>query len=147
SGILLVVSGGMLLFRRDEGIYVYSTALAATLIWSIAEAGLDWWRLVPRLDVWVVLALALLLPQVRRGLSSPSRGPRRALIAVTGLTAAALVASLANGRENLQGQIPNRTGLATADVAGPSISPNDWVAYGRSNLGDRFAPARQITPD
>ena len=33
-----------------------------------------------------------------------------------------------------------------ADAAGPKISPHDWTAYGRSGYGDRFAPAKQITP-
>ena len=79
AGVLVIAAGYLLARRRAVALYVYAFMLAATTIWSIVEVRFDWWRLVPRLDVWVVVALVLLLPWMRKRLVASSSGPTIAL--------------------------------------------------------------------
>src|SRR4029453_18260124 len=72
----VIATGHLLVRRRAAALYVFASMLALTAIWSIAEVGFDWWQLVPRLDVWVVIALGLLLPWVRNKLVAPAKTGR-----------------------------------------------------------------------
>ena len=143
---VLVIATGFLIARRDAmALYVYAFMLAASTIWAIVEARFDWWRLVPRLDVWVVVALVLLLPWVQRRIGA-RRNATLALGAATAFSVVVLGISLVMDYDDRPGEVPERSQPLATDAAGPKISPSDWVAYGRSGLGDRFAPATQITP-
>lgn len=146
TGAAVVATGYLLARRRAAALYVYASVLAVTTIWSIAEVGFDWWQLVPRLDIWVVIALGLLLPWVRDKLVAPSKTATVALAASTALAIVVLGISLATDDHDRPGQIAEQSVPVAADAAGPKISPHDWIAYGRSGYGDRFAPAKQITP-
>jgi quinoprotein glucose dehydrogenase len=146
AGAAVIATGYLLARRRTAALYVYASMLAVTTIWSIAEVGFDWWQLVPRLDVWVVVAIALLLPWVRNKLVAPSKTATVALSASTALAVVVLGISLATDYHDRPGQIAESSVPVAADAAGPKISPHDWTAYGRSGYGDRFAPAKQITP-
>jgi quinoprotein glucose dehydrogenase len=146
AGALVIATGYLLVRRQAAALYVYAFMLAATTIWSIAEVRLDWWQLVPRLDVWVVIALVLLLPWVRNRLVAPSRATTLALATSTALPIVVLGISLALDYHDRPGQIAERSAPVATDAAGPNLSPNDWIAYGHSGFGDRFAPAKQITP-
>src|SRR5262245_48856319 len=148
AGALVIATGYLLVRRHAAALYVYAFMLAATTIWSLVEVRFDWWQLVPRLDVWVVVGLLLLLPWVRSKLAGLSNAATFVLGGATALPVVVLGASLATNYNDLRAEVPERAPVGGADVdaAGPAISPTDWVAYGRSGFGDRFAPARQITP-
>jgi len=146
AGVLVIATGYLLARRRAVALYVYALMLAATTIWSIVEVRFDWWRLVPRLDVWVVVALVLLLPWMRKRLVASSSAPTIALGAATVFSVIVLGISLAKDYDDRPGEVPERSQPLAVDAAGPKISPNDWIAYGRSGFGDRFAPATEITP-
>jgi quinoprotein glucose dehydrogenase len=146
AGVLMIASGYLFARRRAVALSVYALMLAATTIWSIVEVRFDWWQLVPRLDVWFVIALVLLLPWVRKKFVEPSRPATLALAAATAFSAVVLGISLAMDYNDRPGEVPERLQPLAVDAAGPKISPSDWVAYGRSGFGDRFAPATQITP-
>lgn len=66
AGLLLGASG-YLISRADlRGLWLYTLLFVLTLIWSLWEAGLDWWPLAARLDIPFLLGLWLLTPWVRR---------------------------------------------------------------------------------
>src|SRR5262249_48999440 len=146
AGVLVIATGYLFARRHPAALYVYAAMLAATTIWSIAEVGFDWWQLVPRLDVWVVVALVLLLPWVRNQLVAAPRMATLALALSTALSILVLGTSLAMDHHDRPGEVAERSQPFAADAAGPKISPNDWVAYGGANSGNRFAAASQITP-
>ena len=104
AGAAVIATGYLLVRRRAAALYVHASMLAATTIWSMAEVGLDWWQLVPRLDVWVVVALGLLLPWVRNRLVTSSSRPTLALAAATALSIVVLGVSLANDYHDRPGQ-------------------------------------------
>jgi len=64
----LLVVALLLLWRHAAALWLYVLLCLATLGWSVWEAGLDWWQLAPRLDLFAVLGLPLLLPAVWRAL-------------------------------------------------------------------------------
>ena len=69
AGIGLLITAGLLLAVRREALSVYGIVLLLSTLWSVMEVGLDWWQLVPRLALWFVLGLVLLLPWLRRPLT------------------------------------------------------------------------------
>jgi quinoprotein glucose dehydrogenase len=73
-GITLILSGALTIAGRVAGLYVYSVAFLATLVWSLFEAGLDGWALVPRLvGPFILLVIALLVMPARLLNGKPTR--------------------------------------------------------------------------
>ncbi|WKB53181.1 membrane-bound PQQ-dependent dehydrogenase, glucose/quinate/shikimate family [Eleftheria terrae] len=162
AGLCTAVAGGLLLRRQRAALALYALFLAGTSAWAVAEVGLDWWPLVPRIDVWLVLGAYLSLPWVQRALQAPAAaGPgswqARLLlgvtVVVTVLLGTALLrpeaeASIDTPAQGLS-QAPVSAAAAAAPTPGsdPRVAPADWVAYGGTGHGQRYAPAGQITPD
>ncbi|HEY9133126.1 MAG TPA: glucose/quinate/shikimate family membrane-bound PQQ-dependent dehydrogenase [Dyella sp.] len=149
AGLALAFDGYLLICRRATALWLYALILFGTTIWSVAEVRFDGWQLVPRLAVWVILAMWLLLPWIRRRLP-PAVGTWRQPGA--GMLGAAIGAALIVGAigyftdyRTLAGSVPEASMLAVGDD-GSGVPSADWPAYGRSSLGDRYAPATQITP-
>lgn len=69
-GAAMVVTAYLLWRRRPTALWVYAALVAATLVWSLWEAGLDWWPLAARGDVIFVLGVVMLTPWVTRGIGS-----------------------------------------------------------------------------
>lgn len=143
AGTVLLICG-VLLFRGDRrGALLYGLLLLGTLAWSLFEAGLDPWALLPRLGLLTALGLWLLLPRVRRGLWQAvppplwHRWPARAAAAAAGAFLAVLTAA------NLGHDVrtPSMPG-GSANVDGDA----EWAHYGATQAGTRFAPHDQITP-
>ncbi|WP_287674133.1 glucose/quinate/shikimate family membrane-bound PQQ-dependent dehydrogenase [Acetobacter sp.] len=148
SGIVLLITAIMLLKRWREALWVYAALVFATLIWSVAEAGFDFWALAPRGDVILPLGLLLLLPFVSRELlpASPANRVPLAVGIVAGL--AVYGYALTQDPQDLAGTLP------TVAQQGPAVTPGDvaeapaadWPAYGRTQFGNRYSPLTQITP-
>ena len=74
-GIAMVIAAVQIWRRRRSGHWIYAVVCLITLIWSLAEVGLNGWALLPRLDLILGLGLALLIlravggggPLMRRG--------------------------------------------------------------------------------
>ena len=154
AGIGMLIAG-VLVFKGKRSAQAFmALLLIATLIWSVIEVKFDWWQLLPRLDIWFVAAVWLLLPFVSRRLAPPAAGAakqpqagKKALCAAVALTVIAGVIALFQDYHDLHGEVPaeNMAATASGDFA-PGVEHNDWSAYGRSGYGDRYAPAAQITP-
>lgn len=142
---LLLAADAWLLWRRDpRGLWLFAAILAATLAWAVWEVGLDWWRLVPRGDLLVILGVLLALPWTTRAFNGRWPGHAAPLIAVLALAAIAGVASGTQDRWLREGALPGPRTTVSANYAG--VADGDWAAYGRSTLGDKWSPLRQLTP-
>jgi quinoprotein glucose dehydrogenase len=153
AGLVMLVTAFLLYRRRPAALWVYALLTAATLGWSVWEAGLDWWPLAARGDVVFLVGLALLTPWVTRALGDPG-APRQvgALrgggLALSGVLAVALVVgavSLLNDPHGKEGSLPQARAGASPDMRG--VPAGDWHAYGRTGFGQRYSPLEQITPE
>lgn len=134
TGVAVVISAVGLLRRKPYAAKVYGIMLAATLVWSLWEAGLDDWALMPRLAGPAIVGLLFLLPGIHRA-TGASRwwvgGPAlAALLLLVGTTV------VAQYRES---------GLASAaTVTPPAGAPKDWRHWGNGLDGTRYAAINQI---
>lgn len=143
DGIALLVSGVLLVARRRAGLHLYALALLATLVWALAEAGLDGWALAPRLGLWLLLGLGLLTPWPVRALAD-GRWPRSALPLACTVAVAGLV--LLVGLTHDPARIEGRLAPASASASAPAVPAGEWPAYGRTGAGLRYSPLTSITP-
>ena len=143
AGIGCFISGTLVLLRRPLGLLIYLIIFAGTLIWALAEVGLNFWELLPRVAGPLVFMIACSLPW-----AAESKGVllRRARIAGPILAA---VGALVLGAAFIKSQ-PQLGEHAVPDTATPSTiaagQPDEWASFGRSAAGTRYSPAAQITP-
>jgi len=146
TGLLLIATAALLLAGSCWALWVYAVLLLGTLAWAIAEIGFDWWDLVPRGDVLLVLGVWLLMPWITRHLRPGAPSGRIPLAASVLIAVIVGGVALSSDRQDIAGALP-------AAAATPPIPPDaaampdaDWRAYGRTQFGDRFSPLKQITP-
>ena len=148
AGLGLALTGVLVFKGRRAALGLLAALLLATVVWSLVEVRFDWWQLLPRLDIWFAAGVWLLLPFVQRRLA-PAAGAdsgKAALSAAVALTAVVGVIALFQDYHDLHGDVPAANMAATTPYDANGVSPNDWLAYGHSGYGDRYAPAAQITP-
>ena len=113
----------ILLFRRNAAaLVVYAVVLAGTLIWAIAEVGLDFWQLSPRGNLLMPIAVVLLLPWLTRALrpaTSAIRGAGLALSAALACSVIVLVAALFQNPHDQQGELPGVRATGVTYAAAP----------------------------
>ena len=143
AGAGIALSGVLLLAARRSALWLYALVLLASTVWAVAEVKLDWWQLLPRLDIWFVLGLLLLLPMVQRGL--PGKGGRAPLGLSLAVIAGVGIVSQFKDYHDIHATIDD----AGSQVGSPAPGSNgkDWTAFGSNGYGDRYAPASQITPE
>jgi quinoprotein glucose dehydrogenase len=160
-GLSLVVVAWLIARRRAAALHLYAVVLLAVLGWSLWEVGLDWWQLMPRGWLLVLLGIWLWLPLVRRRLTAlPTNGPALALWNQEKWDRAASVplgfAILCSGGVGVytmlvvppvaDGQAGSESVVAEANL-GAEFSEEDWHQYGRSPYGQRYSPLDQITAE
>ena len=147
-GIGFVVTAALVAMRSRAAVWLYAAVMLATLAWAVWEVGLDWWRLAPRGGVVVMLGLWLWLPAVRRRLDAAGemRGPSGWPVGLAAaICVAVAVVSMLRDPHAIEGRLPE----AAADRPAPAaeaVPPGDWPSYGRTGLGQRYAPLDAITP-
>ena len=157
----LLLTGLLLLMRSPWALWTFAALLVATLVWALGEAGLDWWPLAARLDVFFVIGAVLLLPWSTRSLAtrpasgstgdaarrpvSARHGAGLALALALGATALVSVASWFNDAHDVVGSLPPSQGAMTsAGEALRGVPPGEWHAYGRTGFGQRYSPLKEI---
>jgi quinoprotein glucose dehydrogenase len=154
---LAVGGSAVLLWRaRIAGGLLYALMLLATLPWSVWEAGLNGWALMPRLIAPAVLGLPLMLPAFRRRLATSSlivtRLARPGSIALAGLGFLALSGAALLSRPDDSPDPMFQAGRIASATARPAASPGageeqvDWLHYGNDPGGTRYSRLAQITP-
>ncbi len=150
AGVGLLVAAALVFARRRAAIWLYAVLLLGTLLWTLYEVRFDWWQLAPRIDLWCLLGLWLILPFVNRHIGARLvwRDGASGLLGL-GLVAGALMAgySLTQDYHSLKGAFSDAQmeGLDPEGQAGRLAS--EWTAYGGSSRGDRYSPADLITPE
>ena len=122
--------------RQTRGAWVYLLVFAATCLWAFSEAGTDFWQLLPRIGGPAAMAVLLVL----HGLfADPTK--RRiawATLTVSLLAAAAILFDIT--------RLPTTAGgMLSGPIA--SATSEDWTAFGRTQGGDRYSTAAQITSE
>jgi len=124
GGLVLILTGLLLLQRNPAALWVHAAMLTLTLVWSVWEAGLNWWPLAARGDVLFLCGLVMLTPWFSRGLLAATRqSARQALTAALGAFAAIAVVSWFQGPAGssapAMAQAAESAALIGTAVAGP----------------------------
>jgi len=139
-----LLAGLLLVLRRPMGAALYAAAFIATVVWALADAGLEFWPLVSRLVMPAALAMlvALAWPALRRSRGQP-----------VGRSAYAVAALLLVGLLGTAVSAFQPRPVVTAQGARPAVVPvakgseqRDWMHWGNTTAGTRFAALDQITP-
>lgn len=143
SGVALAGVAILLVLRSEWGPRLYAAILAATVVWSLMESGLDLLALLPRLAAWMGVGLWFLTPwhraAMRKGEETHVDGG--ALWVGGGILAGAVVLAVGGLQK---GPVLEGTTNAVAEGAAPV---EDWRHYGNSPKGTRFSEATQINAE
>ncbi|MDR2328413.1 MAG: glucose/quinate/shikimate family membrane-bound PQQ-dependent dehydrogenase [Comamonas sp.] len=141
AGVVLAVITWLYARDRVASLWLYAVLLFATIAWGIWESGTDFWALTPRLDIWFVLGLWLVLPWASRRLL-PSAGAKSLLSLALVAVLAVLGLSWFNDPQEVNGSLARAPSAQKTPVAG--VADADWPAYGRTQAGVRYSPLAQI---
>lgn len=145
-GAGLALAGVAVLLHRTDPVawWLYAALLVLTLGWSLWEAGLDWWGLAARGDVFFLVGALLLAPAVTRRLGHAGWRSGRgalALVMVAYLLTGAITAVV--DPHTREGSLPAARGSNAASTE-DGMPPGEWHAYGRTGHGQRYAPLAEI---
>ncbi|MCD2168014.1 membrane-bound PQQ-dependent dehydrogenase, glucose/quinate/shikimate family [Comamonas koreensis] len=145
AGLGLLLSGVQVLRGRRSGGWLYLATFAATVLWALAEVGLDYWSLVSRLLAMTfgaaVVSACLPLLQAGTPRARSNKGPL-ALAAVLLLVGLVSFASMFQ----IHPEVQNQAAISRKPVDAASAQ-KDWSHYGNSSNNDRFAALDQINVD
>ncbi|MDF7675163.1 membrane-bound PQQ-dependent dehydrogenase, glucose/quinate/shikimate family [Neisseriaceae bacterium ESL0693] len=130
------------LFRRNRGgsLWWFAAILLVSLLWSLWEVNTDFWALAPRLDIWFLLGLWLVLPWGTRQLQQ--RQGKKAIALMLVVILVTLAYSWLHDPQEINGTISRTQPAPVPDPNG--IKAEDWPAYGRTQGGSRYSPLAQI---
>ena len=145
AGLGLIVSSALLFRQRLLGAWLFAAAMILTVIWAVADAGLNFWPLVSRLFALGVLSLlvALVYPTLRK--ANGLAGGRGGYV-LGGVLAIAMVAGFWGMFQPHASVAPTGDGPALTKVD-PAKAQKDWAHYGNNEGGGRFAALDQINRD
>ncbi len=147
AGLGVLLTGVLLLANRRMALWLYAAVLLLSTAWALYEVKLDWWQLLPRLDVWFVLGLWLLLVAGRRHATPHARAGGAPLAIALVVTAVIGIASLFVDPYRIDGRIERSAAdLVPAPHPIPGVPDGDWHTYGGTSVGQRFSPLNAITP-
>lgn len=156
AGIAFAVTGILLIRAKHSALYLYAAFLIYTFFWALYEVGLDGWKLLPRLDIVIVLGFYLLMPWVRRGLKNSQgvnlpalSGPLRALstLLFIGLLSGTVLFIFIPPAAQTDEQAIKQIEQKTSDQAVGGEDNSQWHSWGGTHANNRYAPFDQITPD
>jgi len=134
AGLAALVAGiAVLTGRWRLAGWVYLVLMAVTLVWSLAESGLNGWALMPRLVSPFVLGLPLLVLALARG----GKAGRRAGLGVVAVAVVMVAAVWINsGFSPVPAQ--GREGAPVARAEG------DWIHFGNALSGNFYSSLAQV---
>lgn len=144
TGLAFLITAWLLFRRKSTALWLYAAIVLCTLAWAVWEIGFDWWELGPRGGIIVLLALWLLTPWARRGLTGPDARAPLILAVLASLAVAGY--SMTADPKDIAGELSADKVTPTADLGG-NVPPGEWHFYGRTQFGQRYSPLDQITPD
>ncbi|WP_311222525.1 MULTISPECIES: hypothetical protein [unclassified Acidovorax] len=153
AGLMMVLTGLLLLQGSPSALWAHAALLATTLAWSLWESGLDGWALAARSNVVWLLGLVMLTPWFTRGLDdSVPVAARRGLA-----TALASFAAVGLGAALYSSPATDRTARADSAAVSLGVSPKTalvadgamvrWPAERSQHLAARALPAVLEAPE
>ncbi|HWU64835.1 MAG TPA: glucose/quinate/shikimate family membrane-bound PQQ-dependent dehydrogenase [Ensifer sp.] len=148
AGLMFLLTAFFLWRRNALSLWLYAAFVLVALVWAISEVGFDWWALMPRGGIIILLGLWLAMPWIVRPLRARSAegrggvyaGPLLATLAIAIIVA---VASMFNDPHNIAGNL--QTDVVSPDPnLGDKSAAGDWTDYGRTQFGQRYSPLQQI---
>ncbi|RAU18772.1 membrane-bound PQQ-dependent dehydrogenase, glucose/quinate/shikimate family [Nitrincola tibetensis] len=138
AGLVLLLNAWLGFKRHALTRPLFALFLVVTMIWSLWESGYDWWALAPRLGLFMLLAIPLLVSKVA------DKGGRKVLFPVWAVLGVMTLGSLLANPHDLSGKLDMQVVRESPNLG---YSPeSSWYAYGRTNMGQRYSPLDQITP-
>ncbi|KQP37518.1 glucose/quinate/shikimate family membrane-bound PQQ-dependent dehydrogenase [Pseudorhodoferax sp. Leaf274] len=143
AGIALLASGFLVVRRNPAGAWLFALALVGTAFWALVDVGLRFWPLVSRLVAFGVLGvlMALAYPALVRAAGGR---PGKGAYAVAAVLVAALVATGGYAFVPMPVVAAQNPAQAATPVA-PGAAQKDWLHWGNTTAGSRFAALDQIT--
>jgi quinoprotein glucose dehydrogenase len=153
-GLGILIAGIQLIRQRQSGLGIYALVLAVAFIWTIYEVGFDKWQWIPRGALIIFLGLLLSLPFMVSGLRDKpkklwaprlSNGPFALRIVVAVIAVVSLAVWFVDPIDQ-QGTLEKvaTAGDTLVDPSGVPYPSEDWVAYGGTNLGQRYSALKEI---
>lgn len=146
AGLVTLVVAVLMWRRLVLALWMYLGLALATLAWAIAESGLNFWLLLPRLGLPLGVLSLLLWAQWSAAGSRPD-GSARAVMGAGCVVVLLLCGTLL---ATFPGSNEPKVQHSAARPSGAGTSPGDaghWRDYGRSKSGSRYLPAEQINVD
>ena len=151
AGIGCIIAGALIFARRTSAVYWFALVFIGTLIWTIQESGLDYWRWVPRFDIMLLLGIvfAFQLPRLKPGISRALSRSLAGVFILAFIVAAVLPFTALNTTPATNVPAAGAHSYAADTGTGKASQPDagDWYTYGGSLASQRFVNASQITPD
>ncbi|WP_312417539.1 membrane-bound PQQ-dependent dehydrogenase, glucose/quinate/shikimate family [Comamonas sp.] len=145
AGLGLLLAGVQVLRGRRSGGWLYLATFAATVLWALAEVGLDYWSLVSRLLAMTFGAavVSACLPLLQGG--APRARGNKGPLALAGVLLLVGLVSFASMFQ-IHPEVQNQAAISRKPVDAASAQ-KDWSHYGNSSNNDRFAALDQINVD
>lgn len=146
AGAGMTAAAYMLWRGRIIGVHIYITVFLFTLAWSIYEVGFSFWPSVPRLVTAIFLgALVLMVVPLLPTQNKPAS--TKAYFA-GGLALAVIFCGYLAAMFLPHDVVRNDFTPVSAQVSAITQAVgNNWMAWGKSGSGTRYAPLDQITPE
>ncbi len=111
AGLMFLLTAFFLWRRRIVALWLYALLVLVALVWALLEVGFDWWALMPRGGIIILLGLWLAMPWIVGPLRQRTDDGRRGLQAaplLVSLVIAIVVAvvSMFNAPHDLTGVLP-----------------------------------------
>ncbi len=152
SGLVTLIVALLVWWGHLLGLWLYLGLVVATLVWALAETGLEFWLLLPR--VGMPLGLAVLIVLVLRPGTRPTSGVGTgnacwAGISVIATAIAVLTTAYFGSGESgvLQAAHFSLPSTPAQASAANSADAAQWRHYGRTQAGTRYVPSDQINTD
>lgn len=139
-GLVMVVSAILIARHRRGGIVLYALAFIVAIVWSISDAGWDFWPLFSRLFAFGVLAFLCALVWPFMSAAQPAK--KGLPFTLAAVIAVALLASI-GGMFKPQTLVSATEAVPVKPVAAGEEQKN-WEHWGNTTHGDRFAALDQI---
>lgn len=145
AGLATTVVGGLVAMRSPLASPIFAVVFIATVVWALMESGLQFWPLFSRIFMFAIVALllALIHPLLLKSAGREARSGRSfsvALVFLIGIGAAVW------GMFQPHGLSPTEQ-IAPAVSVTPQTEQKNWLNYGNTPEGTRFAALDDITPD
>lgn len=144
SGVLMLAAAVQIIRARASGGVLFGMVFVGSLVWSLLDAGLDFWPLISRLMVLTgfMICVAASFPLLQRG--SGRVGTPAPAFALAGVLTVGFAAAFWGMFQ------PHPVVAASGAVDAPkavSEEQANWEHYGNTAGGSRFVALDQITRD